>query len=275
MRMLCRNPRNWVIYVRALNFVLRRWQKLVMSKGTVNKGTMKPFFTLSLGNTLGESQPTGIWNKINKQTNLWNKDHFVPVSHQIAQGYCKLMVARRWPLSSQTFGWEFCFTAGTHRQSFEVREETGKIRALVMEREAFMQSALWKPLICLVRSRVPNDQLRSQQNGKQILQGQESRQPLAFPKSHKPEKKKQSGPHIQQTQTKQGCAHWLFPRWTTWLGTHMFGQAWSRLSTCVKGGEYFCRAEPKVNPLCESVCEKGNKGSGFNKIKWIHVWTGM
>lgn len=42
----------------------------------------------------------------------------------------------------------------------------------------------------------------SQQNGKQILQGQESRQPLAFPKSHKPEKKTTiQSPH--PTETKQ------------------------------------------------------------------------
>lgn len=190
MRMLCSNPRSWVIYAWAPNFVLRRWQKLVMSKGTVNKETMKPFFTLSLGNTLGESQPTGIWNKINKQTNLWNKGHFVPVSHRMAQSYHKLMVAWRWPLGSHTPGWEVCFIAGTRRQSFEVREETRKIRALVMEREAFMQSALWKPLICLVRSQVPNDQLRSQQNGKQILQGQEKQTAISIPKEPQTRKKK-------------------------------------------------------------------------------------
>lgn len=88
-------------------------------------------------------------------------------------------------------------------------------------------------------------------------------------------RKKQPSPHIQQTQTKQGCAYWLFPCWTSWLGTHMFGQAFCSLSACVKGGEYFCWIEPKVNPLCEFVCEKGNKGSGFNKIKLIHVLTGM
>lgn len=269
MRVLCSNPRSWVIYVWAPNFVLRRWQKLVMSKGTVSKETVKPFFTLSLGNTLGESQPTGIWNKINKQTNQpLEQRPLCPCFPSNANGGPEVTTGL-----SHTWlrGLFHCWNT----QSFEVREETEKIRALVMEREAFMQSALWKPLISLVRSRVPNDQLRSQQNGKQILQGQESRQPLAFPKSHKPEKKKQSRPHIQQTQTKQGCAHWLFPCWTSWLGTHMFGQASSRLSTCVKGGEYFCRAEPKVNPLCEFVCEKRNKGSGFNKIKWIHVWTGM
>lgn len=184
MRVLCSNPRSWVIYVWAPNFVLRRWQKLVMSKGTVNKETMKPFFTLSLGNTLGESQPTGIWNKINKQTNQpLEQRPLCPCFPSNANGGPEVTTGLSHTWLRDLF---HCWNT----QNFEVREETEKIRALVMEREAFMQSALWKPLISLVRSRVPNDQLRSQKNGKQILQGQESRQPLAFPKSHKPEKKK-------------------------------------------------------------------------------------
>lgn len=60
MRLLCSNPRSRVIYAYAPNFVLRRRQKLVMSKSIINKETMKPFFTLSLGNILEESELTVI-----------------------------------------------------------------------------------------------------------------------------------------------------------------------------------------------------------------------
>lgn len=139
--------------------------------------------------------------------------------------------------------------------------------------EVFIQSALWKPLICLVRSRVPNDQLTSQQNGKQILQGQESRQPLAFPKSHKPEKKQQSSPHIQQTQTKQGCAYWLFPCRTSWLWhTHVWTGLPQAERLCKGWGVISAEQSPRSTHCVSLYVRGGTKVLASIKLNEFMSW---